>query len=244
MRTAVALTILLITALFSLVGCANKQAIVYQRQIQIEELAPDVAPVDNAFRLLTDEATRGRFGCGLAIAKLLPGEASGSVHLVAATLAEEGYWVSALCGVSEVRDLEFLTPINVRPDEPTTESLCAAAAALNADLLLMYAPNRYGPNSAQVLGVLYDVHGCQPLAVLHASATYLDEEGVETPPDNEWGNQRAVDACYQASRAYERHLLCCLRDLIEKDEPLPVQPHHWDTPAQERWWLRRGKGGG
>ena len=76
--------------------------------------------------------------------------------------------------------------LSVVPDRPGPDTLRAAAAARNATLMLLYAPNRYGPNSAQVLGVLYDVPSGQPLATLHASATLLDEEGEEVSVT--WGS--------------------------------------------------------
>jgi hypothetical protein len=233
---------LALSLILTMPGCASEAPRVYERQIHMRELAADVAPVENAFRLDVVEPTRGRFACSLAIAKLVPTDEAGSVNLVPMTPAEEAYWVNAVCGLVEVRDLQFLSPLSVVPDKPDTETLRAAAAAREATLMLLYAPNRYGPNSAQVLGVLYDVASGRPLAALHASANFLDEEGQEVSVDPETGDHRDRDAYYQASRAYEQHLIECLGQLIRSDSAAPTtQPHRWETPPSQRWWLPKGR---
>jgi len=241
MRAAAGIGVGCVVVAFATLGCAPQPG-TYERRIQMRELAADVAPVDNGYHTLVQEKTEGRFACSLAIAKLAPGDEAGAINLVELTPAEEAYWTNAVCGVSEVRDLQFLSPISVRPDEPRTETLLGAAAAREASLLLLYAPNRYGPNSAQVLGVLYDVRTGQPIASLHASASFADEEGKEVAPDQMLGDHRETDACYQASRAYEQYLLGCLGELIHNDSPPPAtQPHRWKTPPEQRWWLPRGR---
>jgi hypothetical protein len=241
MRTAVAIGILALSVTFVLAGCASDVPRVYERQLQMRELAADVAPVDNAYRLDVTEETRGRFACSLAIAKLAPADEAGSVSLVEMTPAEEAHWVNAVCGFTELRDLQFLSPLSVVPDVPATGTLRAAAAARNASLMLLYAPNRYGPNSAQVLGVLYDVTSDRPLAALHASASFLNEEGEEVSVDLETSDQRDRDAYYQASRAYEQHVVACLGELVRHDAAAPAtQPHRWETPPSQRWWLPKG----
>lgn len=237
MRAAIPIRVLSLSVTLALVGCASEAPRVYERQVQMRELAADVAPVDNAYRLDAVEETEGRFACSLAIAKLAPANEN-SVSLVEMTPAEEARWVNAVRGLTELRDLQFLSPLSVVPDRPRTDTLRVASAERDATLMLLYTPNRYGPNSAQVLGVLYDVPSGRPLAALHASATFLDEEGVEVSVDEETGDQRQRDAYYQASRAYEQHLLGCLGELIRLDSPTPeTQPHHWDTPPSQRWWL-------
>jgi hypothetical protein len=245
MRFALAGGPLCVVVALVMLGCAAQPTGTHERHIQMRELAAGAAPVDNGYRLLAQERTQGRFACSLAIAKLAPGEQAGEMNLVELTPAEEAYWIDAVRGVSEVRDLQFLSPISVRPDEPNTGTLCAAAAVREASLLLLYAPNRYGPNSTQVLGVLIDVETGQPIAVLHASAAFKNEQGEEVSPDNELGDHRDIDAYYQASRAYEQHLLRCLAELIHADAPPPTtQPHRWKTPPEQRWWLPHTRRGG
>ncbi len=242
MRPAVRIGVLNLLVTFTLLGCAPEVPRVYERQMQIRELAADVGPVDNAFRLQVFEETRGRFACSLAIAKLVPNNEAGVVKLVKMTPAEEAWWVEAVRGITPLSDLQFLSPISVVPEKARTDTLCAAAADRAATLLMLYAPNRYGPNSAQVLGVIFDVASCQPIATLHSSANFiLGEEGEEIPPEDEIGDHRDEDACFQALRTYEQHLLSCLGELIQHDSPSPTtQPHHWQTPPSQRWWLPRG----
>jgi len=238
MRAVVAIPLAWATLL--LCGCAARPPVVPERRIEMRELAADLQPVENDYRLLVREQTLGRFGCGLAIGKLAAGGQAGTMTLVQPAPAEEARWANAVCGLSPLRDLQFLSPVSLRPREPDAEALCAAADALGASLLLLYAPNRYGPNSAQVLGVLYETDTRRPIAALHASASFLDEQGVEVAPDKERGDRREVDAQYQASRAFEHHLLRCLDELIRSDSPAPTtEPHRWATPPAQRWWLPR-----
>jgi len=224
----------------TLTGCASsKQETprVYERQVQLDELVA-AAGVDNACVLRQQAHTAGRFTCSLAIAKYVPGECAGNSRLSTMTNMEEAAWVEAVRGLIELNDLQFISPLSIVPGEASVESLCAAAQRRRAKLLLIYLPNRYGPNSAQVLGALYDTQTCQPAAILHSSAQYLDEEGVESDLDGSEGVWRDRDAYYQASRDCEKKVVQCLGTLIQKDAPPPTtQPHGWRTPSSERWWV-------
>lgn len=223
-------------------GCAARKEAprVYERQIKLSELAADVPTPKNAFQLRDFERTTGRFACSLAIAKFTWDESSDSIKFRRTSKMEEAAWVEATRGLSELTDLQFLDPIDTVPNPPTLEFLCGAARDLNTALLLVYIPNRFGPNSAQVLGVLYDSFTGRPLASLHTNAEYLDESGVESPPDELKGDHRQSDAYYQACRAYERLLVRCLGALIDQDAPsTETQPHRWTTPPDQRWWIPR-----
>jgi hypothetical protein len=225
-----------------LAGCASKKEApcVYERKIEMRDLSAEAAQVENAFVLQTAETTSGRFACSLSVAKFTLDEAGGTVKFRRMTEMEEAGWVNATCGLKEVTDLQFLNPIDTIPNPPTLDYLCAAARDLHTVMLLIYAPNRFGPNSAQVLGVLYDANTGLPLASLHSSANFLDPEGAESPPDELKGDHRDIDAYYQAERAYERYVVQCLGALIKQDNPPPTtQPHRWSTPPSERWWIPR-----
>jgi hypothetical protein len=238
-RAAVSLVFAGLIVAVTMLGCAGRTTDTFERRIELHELAPSVEPVEDDYRLLGDEETAGRFGCGLALAKFALDDEEDCLDLSPFKPAEEAYWTDIVCGTWPLRDLQFLSPINVRPDEPQPGRLCAAADVLGASLLLVYAPNRYGPNAAQVLGVLYDVPGCRPIAVLHASARFADEHDREHAPDRERGDQRPNDAYYQACRQFEDHFLRCLTDVIRADGAAPTtQPHRWTKPPDrhERWW--------
>jgi len=239
MRAVAGFGLLGLLLVLPLVGCADKPEITYERQIEMRELAADVAAVDNAYELLESAGSTGRFGCGLAIGKLAAGEAAEQVRLAVLTPAEEGYWTQTTAVLPRIRHAQFLSPAGTFPRDSAVDVLCKKAASLDAGLLLLYAPNRYGLNSAQVLGVLYDVTTGKPIASLHASATFIDDEtGLETPPDYEKGDKRGTDAVFQSARAFERYVQDCLVDLINRDKPAPpTEPKKWRTPPEQRWWL-------
>jgi len=222
-------------------GCAARRSHVYEPRLDLSLLAPDLTAPDNAFTLLAEVHTEGRFACPLAVAKFGWAGEDTTPALVPQTLSpeEEAHWTEQVRGVNALRDVIFLRPLTVRPEEPTVPNLCAAARRLGAPLLLVYAPNLFGPNSAQVFGVLYDTASCHALAVLHVSRVFRDEEGGEVSPAEKRGDHRDVDARYQAQRAFEAQTVACLRELIHRDAPAPsTQPHHWQQPLTERWWIR------
>jgi hypothetical protein len=225
--------------LASLCGCGRPTAIMYEPQLQMDDLAPGLQAPDNAYVLLTDQPTHGRFACGLAVAKFAPAHGDGPLELVALKPNEQAYWAEKLTGISAIRELAFLTPVNTRSRGQGVEALCATAQRLEASLLLVYAPNRFGINSAQVLGVLYDVQERTPLATLHTSAQILDEDGEEEPLAEKRGDQREIDAAYCAPRAFEAQTVACLLELVGRDMPTATtQPHRWQVPEfDERWWI-------
>lgn len=222
-------------------GCAKQTpTIVYEPPITMADLLPGQSAPDNTFKLLAEVHTTDRFACGLAVAKFVSEEDEDGPQLTLKSLtsAEQAFWAEQMRGVSAIRDVTFLRPRNVHLDGPAIENLCAAAQRLDSPLLLVYAPNGLGPNSAQVFGVFYDTRSRQPLAALHTSSLFLDEEGLETSPNERKSDERDVDARYQAQRAFERQVLACLRDLIQRDESSPTtQPHKWEKPFIERWWI-------
>jgi hypothetical protein len=220
-------------------GCGRPSPVMYEPQLEMHDLAPGLQAPDNAYILLTDQPTHGRFACGLAIAKFAPAHGDGPLELVALKPNEQAYWTEKLTGVSAVRELVFLTPVNTRGSGQSIEGLCTTAQRLEASLLLVYAPNRFGVNSAQVLGVLHDVPRRTPLAALHTSAQILDEDGEEEPVAKKRGDQRDIDAAYCAPRAFEAQTVACLLELVHRDAPMPTtQPHRWQVPKfDERWWI-------
>ena len=228
-------------ALLVCLGCHGRPPAAYEPPLDLAQLAPGLQPPDNSFCLLADVHTEGRFACPLAIAKFLPQGPENDRQLVLQSPLpeEEAYWTEQVRGVSAIREVVFLRPISVRPEETSLAQLCATAQRLGAPLLLVHVPNRVGPNSARVLGVMYDTASAQPLATLHASSTILNQKGQEVAPDRQRGDHRRTDAQYQAQRAFEGHALACLREMIHLDSPSPTtQPHSWQLPLAERWWIR------
>lgn len=226
--------------LAGLAGCRTQTPVVYQRPIELDEWAAGLASPENTYQLLQTEKTEGRFACGVAVARLgrLPGAEDQRPKVVAMRPAEEVYWTELFRGVPEVREVVFLSPISVRRDGPTIDGLCAAAQRVGASLLLAHWPNRLGANSAEVIGVLYDIESRRPVATLHASNRFLNEDGVEESPADERGDQRHLDARYQAARSFEGFTRECLSELVRLDKPLTTpQRHPWETEWDQRWWV-------
>jgi len=223
-----------------LAGCHERRRVTYGPPLHMDELAAGLPAPENDFALLVDQQTEGRFGCPLAIAKLTPDASDPGDPLVLVPLYsnEQAYWSEQMRGVAAVQKLVFLRPRSTRPEGHSVSTLCETAARLGAPLLLTYAPRQLGPNSAQVLGVLYDAESHQPLATVQASSRLLDEDGEEVSPSDKRGDHRAQDAGYQAQRKFEEHTLACLRELIHRDSrPPTTQPHKWSQPFFERWWI-------
>ncbi len=225
-----------------LVGCHERRQIAtYGPPLNMSELAAGLPTPDNDYALLVDQQTTGRFGCPLAIAKLMAGAGVDSGDRLVLTdlhSNEEAYWTEQMRGVAAIQKLIFLRPRSIRPEEQTLATLCDTAERLGAPLLLMYAPRQLGHNTAHVLGVLYEAQSQRPLATVRATARLLDEEGEEVSPNDEPGDHREQDAGYQAQRNFESYTLTCLRELIHRDaRPATTQPHKWNQPYLQRWWM-------
>ncbi len=235
------LTALALTPLAALLGCADDRHMVrYEAPVCLEDLAPGLAIAENQFTLLADENTVDRFACAMAIAKYVPPfpDDGGPLRFVPLAPAEQAWWTEQVRGVTAIRELVFLRPTSTRAEGQSVAAVCAAAARLKATLVLIYAPGGLGPNSAQVVGVLYEAATRKPLATFHTSATIHDEKGREQSPDGLPGDRREDDARYQAQRQFEQQVLACLRELIVRDQrPTTTQPHKWEKPLIERWWL-------
>ena len=232
--------VVLLSVTLLLSGCHERHAASYDRPIRMDDLAPGLSAPENSFVLLADAHTEGRFACPIAIAKFEPATENGSEGLTLVPLQshEQAYWTEQMRGVAAVQELVFLRPRSTRPEGQSLTALCDAAKRLGAPLLLIYATSGFGPNSARVLGVLYDTETRQPLATLGASSIILDAEGEEISPASERGDHRNGDARYLAQREFEGHALACLRELIHRDSrPTTTQPHRWSQPFIERWWI-------
>lgn len=219
--------------LLCLVGCAAHHTS-FERPVALSELAAGLPTPTNDFQLVAHQASVGRFACGLALAKLVvPPTSDAPLQLVASESTEQAWWTEQLRGVTAIRELIFLRPTAIRGDGEGIPALCAAARSMAAPLLLVYVPNHIAPYTAQVLGIIYDTESEQPLATLHAAAN--DTAGAAENDDDE------LDAApLLAARQFERHTLGCLSVLTKQDSPpTTTQPHQWQQPLIERWWLNR-----
>lgn len=232
----------LVAATLIVGGCQRSHDdVTYEPPISMRDLAGRLPVPNNGYQLLSERQTEGRFACPVAVAKFSSDERNNGnpLHFVEMKPNEEAYWAQEFRGVRHVSYVYFLRPKTTRPEGYRLEALCAAARRLEIPLLLVYAPNGLGPNSAQVFGVLYDTETGDTLATLHASSCILNEDGEEKSPNDERGDRRHVDARFQAQREFERYAMDALRQLIFQDQPpATTQPHEWRTPYFERWWVR------
>lgn len=235
-----------LATLVALSGCARKPPVVvlYEPPVEMSDIETGLPTPDNSFALLAVEETVGRFACALAVAKVYPVEDGEDYELVLSVLRpeEQSYWCQQMRGLVEIREVIFPTPTATKLPGSGIDGIMQAAEDMGASLLLFYAPHGLGPNSARVIGALYELPSRRPLATFHSSALFLDEDGAETSPNPLEGDHRDVDARYQAQRDFESHVLTCIRALIERDTPpASTQPHNWDTPTLERWWVPQRK---
>jgi hypothetical protein len=234
--------VVLLSLTLLLSGCRERHAVSYDTPVRMDDLAPGLSAPENSFVLLTDTHTAGRFACRIAVAKFVPAanDAPEKLTFVPLQRHEQAYWTEQMRGVAAVQEFIFFRPRSTKPEGQSLTALCETAERLEAPLLLVYVASGFGPNSARVLGVLYDSATRQPIATLGASSRILDRKGEEVSPNPERGDHRNQDARYLAQRAFEEHALACLRELIHRDShPTTTQPHKWNQPFIERWWVHQ-----
>jgi hypothetical protein len=230
--------ILVVAGAFALVGCHHNAPRTYEPWLRMDALAANLETPNNTYKLLAQPESRGRFPCSLAVARMSWPTASASdrLELSEMTHAEQGLWVDAFRGFAAVRDVRFVLPRSLRQFGNGIDGLLHAAHVADAELLLVHVNNRFGPNRAQVLGVIYDVAARAPLATLHASAKFLDDDGLEEAQEGRYGDRRTTDAAYQAASAFREQAADCLRQQIKGDmTPSLKEPHRW-IPLYPYYW--------
>lgn len=234
-------------ALALLGGCSQKcqRPALYAPDFDLAIIAQPLHVAPDAYFLLDDQPTVGRFPVSLALARhvVAPDPNAADAPLAAQRPINEAKWTETFRGLAGVRDVMFLSPVAMRAYDDTPDQRCSVARKLGAGLLLDYAFGQTGPNSAKLVGVLYQTRDARPIATIHAQRIIRDEDGDEVEPKQVWQaadddhgcepDIRDYDAAFQASRAFERHALNCIRELLERDQPAPTtQPHRWSRPPQ------------
>jgi len=223
----------------STTGCHREDPMAFEPRIAWSDIARGAPAADNRHVLLASERTQGRFACALAVAQAAAQTApwEQSLDLCGPRHSDQAHWLAALAGLHRVRAVVFVTARDVVDQPGNVAGLCAAANRLGATLLLVYSKNRYAPEAAQALGLVYDVASGKPLAAVHASANCPSpdpDELVEDVP----GDHRDVDASYQAARAFEARVRAALCELIELDAPpATIEPHNWTDRPDEPLWI-------
>jgi len=142
--------------------------------------------------------------------------------------ADQGRWVEAFRGLSFIRDLRFLSPIDLKAQGGGLPGIFAAARRAQGGLLLTYSANRCGPNSERIVGTIYAVDSGRPLVQLQSYMQFLNEEGLECAVDEERGDHRDQDAIYQTAREFEGRCVNAVRELARRSPPVDTTvPHRW-----------------
>jgi hypothetical protein len=226
-----------------------------EEQLVVADLAAGIDDPDNDCVVLVTGSCGVRFPATLAIAELSAIAAKGGpetdaakpasdsvspahpyanappdcgFQLRAVSPADQGRWVEAFRGVVSIRDLRFLSPVDLKCRGECLPALVSAAQRAGAGLLLTYAPNRCGPNSARSPGIIYGVQARQPVAKLQAQMQFLNDEGVECAVDDQPGDYREEDAVFQTAREFERRCVACICELARQTPTdTTLQPHRW-----------------
>jgi hypothetical protein len=219
-----------------LCGCAEKRVEVWAPKppVQWEHVSTQpVRPVQEGYRLLTDQPTRGLFPAAMAVTRVAV-VADGAAQATQPCLLTDPrneflQWNSALDDQMAISEVFPITERDLGGGEVEPEQMLAAFRALRARLGLVYAVNELSDTETEMFGVLYDTNMARAVASLHASAVSVvpqeDQKGAE-PADLWQTDSRAV-----VRSKFEYYLRSCIRELIRQDEPPPAEaPTGW-TPA-------------
>lgn len=193
-----------------------------------------VAPLTNDFRVVASLPTKGLFPADMGVTRVAlvsdavpfsPTEGKTVPVIFKDPRNEFLQWNSALddqLAVSEVFPIDHfaLGGGDARPAQ-----IVASLRALHARLGLIYAVNELSPDSAEILGTIYDVEAARPIAHIHASATSLPiPEDTKEDDIDLW----ETDARARVRARFEILVYQCLYQLIKQDQPAKADaPEGW-----------------
>lgn len=222
-------------------GCADEPEIVlYSPPVQLTDFSDPLPLPEEGFLLLQDSDTTGRFSCAMALVKIeaLAEEIDFEIQVAPFSMNEQAYWTETYRGINGITDLVFIGPTTVKAAPRPLSVLCDAASGHGAQLLLAYAPAQIGPNSAHLVGVMYDTERCAALATFRETLTLRNGEGDEITAEElsleRELPRREVDAYYIASRRFEDATLMLMRELLLMDSPGERQDQRWGPPVRLR----------
>jgi len=186
-----------------------------------------VAPIEEGYRVLLTEPTRGLFPASLAVSRIaITGtrdEPEPQPHLFTDPRNEFLQWNSAFDDLMAVSEVFPIAERTLGGGDAQPEQILAAFRALDARLGLVYAVNELSATETEMIAVLYDVRAGRPLACYRTHAVSV------TPPEHESKKKKEeVDPWTTDSRAlvrakFERHAHACLRELTLKDVPAELE---------------------
>jgi len=191
----------------------------------------------NGYVILEKKRSRGRFPAALAVARLVPSDpfdvvgsssASSSTSWQVATVPQEEAvpWNALFNTVPGVREVIVLDQASVVQPNGCLDGILKSVKRLEAAFCLVFGPRTAEIDGAGFAGVLLDVETGQPVAYVQAEATPDDFELPRT--DRSEYDQRHNDVNYLAARKFQRQLLACMLEFIERDLPIvTTQPSRW-----------------
>jgi len=219
-------------------GCATTGARVEEgwtppAPVTWREVLPVRTPeVQNGFRMIKQAPTRGLFPASIGVTRVAyhtdPSESpSVQLRLTRDPRNEFLQWNRAFDDQMAVSEVFPIDQRDLAGGEAKADLILAAFRALEARIGLIYAVNELSENETEMIGALYDISSGEPLASIHASATSVPVEEMESGPEDLW----KTDSQALVRTAFAEHVYQCIRALISFDQPGAVEsPEGW-TPA-------------
>lgn len=205
------------------------------------QVAPaEIAPLDNLYRIVVPQPTRGLFPTSIAITRVgltaLEDDYEPLVPMVFKDPRNEFLqWNTSFddqMAISEVFPIDQFT-LGGGLAEP--EQVVAAFAALRAGVGIIYAMNELGPNVSEMFGTIYDVPNARPIAYLHASAVSIEPPEDDSAESEEQPDLWETDSRALVRRKFETMLYACIFELIQSDEVEVIDvPEGWKRVMPER----------
>lgn len=231
---------LLFAALTVVAGCAEKRPAAWTPAPRVVwgEIANQPVPTPVEGYLVSDKKpTAGLFPASLAVARVAVAEDATQVLGVRPILFADPrneflQWNLAVCDQMAVSEIFPIGPSSVGGSPVNPEQVLASFRALGARLGLVYAVNELSPTETELLGILYDVEGAQPVATMHSHAvSKVPEEQLEKEDLDRWEN----DSKALARRDFEKSVRASIHELILHDEPpTGALKAGWDAANQRR----------
>gem|GEM_PF-1180270 len=216
-----------------------------------KHLGKDLAnPPRNEFTIVASQPTKGLFPATIGVTRValeiptdsLPDAAAEPKPRLSKDPRNEFlYWNMALDDQMAVSEVFPIDQFALGGGDADPELVLAALRALHARLGLVYAVNEMSEHETEVIGALYATETSQPIAYVHAHAASVVPS--KDDPENE-NDLWMTDSRALVRMKFEQLVYACVRQLIQHDEPGPVEaPTGWSPvlPAQPVQWPPRNQ---
>ncbi len=201
------------------------------------DIATESMPaVQNEYRILRPEPTQGLFPAAMAVTRVSREAWRGEIDDTnpRPTIAlhprnETLQFNSAFDDLMAVSEVFPIAQRTLGGGEAVPAQILAAYRALHARIGLIYAVNELSSAKTEVIAVLYEIRDGRPLACYHT------QETSRVDSDEKERARAGTDPWQTDSRALARRKFDCmvhasLRELIQRDEPAPLEDKSGWTP--------------